>query len=89
MFPNQCADAPLSHRIGFRLLREHFAEGPALAAVRCALERTVSDKDAARAADWAAGMLWYHGARSTEYFARFVEAKEAAAAARAAAELKP
>jgi glycosyltransferase involved in cell wall biosynthesis len=68
---------------GFALLRELFAEGPALGAVRAGLCRLASERDAARAGDFTAAMLWHHGARSTEFFARFIEAKEALAADRA------
>jgi hypothetical protein len=68
---------------GFALLRELFAEGPALGAVRAGLRRLWAERDVARAADFTSAMLWHHGARSTEFFARFIEAKEALAAERA------
>jgi glycosyltransferase involved in cell wall biosynthesis len=69
---------------GFALLRELFAEGPALGAVRAGLDRLMAERDDARAADFTAAMLWHHSARSTEFFARFIEAKETLAAERAA-----
>ncbi len=66
---------------GLRTLRALFAETPALAAVCAALERAHAARDTSRATDFTAGMLWHHTARSTEFFSRFIEVKEGAAAA--------
>jgi glycosyltransferase involved in cell wall biosynthesis len=72
---------------GFSALQALFPEAPALGAVRAALCRAASSKEEARASDFVSGMLWHHGARSTEFFSRFIEAKEGAAAAAAQAAL--
>ena len=45
-----------------------------------AVEGAAADLAARRSRDYVGQMLWHHTARSTEYFRRWVELKEAAAA---------
>ena len=51
-----------------------------------AVERASSNLSTRRARDYVGQMLWHHTARSTEYFSRWVEIKEAAATAAMGAE---
>ena len=66
---------------GRALLAELYPREANLAAVRQAIETARTQLAAHRAQDYAGAMLWHQTARSTEYFSRWIELKEAAAAA--------
>ena len=58
-----------------------FAADAAVPAVVAAVEGVVAGLPARRAADFEGAALWAAGARCTEYFSRWIELKETAAAA--------
>ena len=65
-------------RAATRLREELFAEAPRLAALRDAVECALAALQARRATDYYGAALWHHRQRSTEYLAKYIEAKEAA-----------
>lgn len=62
---------------GLAMLRALFDEERNTEALGRALGRALAQREEARASDWVGAMLWQQGARSTEFFSRWLEAKEA------------
>lgn len=60
-----------------RLLRELYAKEPNLDGIRAAVQRAAEDLTVRRARDYSGAVLWQQTARSTEYFSRWIELKEA------------
>ena len=88
-----CANAFASHAValhsdaslwkacslrGQELLLNTFADAPHLINIRHALEGTLCSLRDQRAADFYGAAIWHHRQRSTEYFAKWVEAKRQA-----------
>jgi hypothetical protein len=59
------------------LLRELYSEEENLNTIRLAIEEAMEQLPERRAADFAGALLWQQSARSTEYFSRWIELKEA------------
>jgi hypothetical protein len=60
------------------LLRELYSADENLDTIRIAIEEAVEHLPKRREADFAGALLWQQSARSTEYFSRWIELKEAA-----------
>jgi glycosyltransferase involved in cell wall biosynthesis len=52
-----------------------FGAAPLLARLRRTIEAVLEARDERRAADYVGAQLWHHRQRSTEYFAKWIEAK--------------
>ena len=65
------------------LLRELYPAEENLAAVGAAIQAASEQINERRGSDYAGAVLWQQSARSTEYFSRWIELKEAAARAKA------
>lgn len=62
---------------GQRLLATLYGADARLAAVRAAVEGALADLETRRGRDYVGAVLWQQGLRATEFFARWVELKEA------------
>ncbi len=65
-----------SHQTTKLLLEKLFDEDSNLSRISHAIEDVLMNLNARRQVDYSGSMLWYHSARSTEYFSRWIELKE-------------
>jgi hypothetical protein len=70
-----------AQQAGYDLVDNLFSSSAGLGSLRTRLEGCLRDLPQARQRDYVGAILWHHTARSTEYFSRWVELKEANKAA--------
>src|SRR5262249_42786281 len=69
---------------GFRILSVRYAKERVIQIFLEDLDKVINSRDARRQKNFVGAMLWHHQHRSTEFFSRWIEAKE-----RLSAEINP
>jgi len=64
-----------SRRHGLSIIRDRFDGPTIIAGFITRIERLVANRSKSRELGFVSAMLWHHGARSTEYFSRWIESK--------------